>query len=690
MGAGEWLERRFGVGAAGSTLGREALGGLTTFLTMSYIAVVNPVFLSAAGMPLDGAVLATLLASGFATLLMGLAANLPVALAPGMGLNAFFAYTICVQHGLAWQAGLGLLALVAAAFLLLTLGRVRALITTAVPRTLRFAAAAGIGLFITTIGLQHAGLIVPDAAALVRLGDVGAPHALLALSGLAVTLALLARRVRTAIFGGMAFTAAGAVLLGFVKIDGPWVRLPSGRLPGLEMDLAGALRADLVPFGIALLFFSIFDAMGTLYAVGAEAGLLDERGEFPRLGRALAADAGGALAGAALGTSSVTCYIESATGVSVGARTGLASLVTAACFFAALVFMPLVAAFGSPVPADGRHYFPITAPALIVVGALMVRTVSKIDWRDMSEAVPAFLTLTLMPATLNISHGLAAGFVSYAFMKTAAGKARQVHWLVYVIAVLIACAALGCGGKPPPDAALEVEPAEVTLFAAASLRDVLQDLEPACGSRRGVRLRFNFASSNDLARQILAGAPADVFFSADEAWMEALDREGLVDRPSRRGLLSNRLVIVGPTDGRLSVGAPADLAGPWVRRLALANPEAVPAGKYARAWLEAAGIWQALAPRVIPALDVRAALAAVEAGGADAGIVYRTDAAASRRIRVLFEVPPEEAPPIAYSVAALQSSRAAERARSLVECLASAEAVPVFERRGFIALPSRP
>jgi AGZA family xanthine/uracil permease-like MFS transporter len=431
-----WIDARFGVRSAGSTVGREALGGLTTFLTMSYIAVVNPVFLAAAGVPRDGAILATVLASAFATLLMGLAANLPVALAPGMGLNAFFAYTICLAHGLPWQVGLGLLALVALVFLLLTLGRVRALITAAVPPTLRYAAAVGIGLFITTIGLQHAGVIAPDPATLVAFGDVTAPHALLALGGLAVTLALAARHVRPAIFGGLLATAAGGALMGLLRVEGPWVRLPSGRLPGLEMDLPGALRADLLPLGVALLFFSVFDAIGTLYAVGSEAGLLDDRGNFPRLGRALTVDATGALVGAGLGTSTVTCYIESATGVSVGARTGLASVVTALCFAGALPLMPIVAAIGSPVVADGRHYFPVTAPALIVVGVLMARTVVKIEWGEISEAVPAFLTLAVMPATFNISHGLAAGFVSYAGMKLAAGRAREVHWLVYAIAGL--------------------------------------------------------------------------------------------------------------------------------------------------------------------------------------------------------------------------------------------------------------
>jgi AGZA family xanthine/uracil permease-like MFS transporter len=269
------------------------------------------------------------------------------------------------------------------------------------------------------------------------------PHARLALAGLAITLFLAARKVRTAIFWGMILTAGLAAWSGLLRLPaGAWVEVPHGRLPGLDLDLVGALDPALLPAAVALLFFAVFDAMGTLYAVGAEAGLLDAEGRFPRLGRALAVDAGGAVAGALLGTSSVTCYIESATGVSVGARTGLASLVTAACFGVSLFFLPLVLAVSAGVPSGdgaGAHtHYPLTAPALVVVGVLMARSVVRIEWGDITEAVPAFLTLSVMPATFNISHGLAAGFVSYACMKLASGRAREAHWLVYVLAALFA------------------------------------------------------------------------------------------------------------------------------------------------------------------------------------------------------------------------------------------------------------
>lgn len=436
MSLSERLDRRFAVSRSGSSLGREALGGFTTFLSMAYIGIVNPVFLAAAGVAPEDGILATIVATAFATILMGLAANLPVALAPGMGLNAFFAYTICIQHEVPWRTALGLLAIVALVFLALTIGRVRETMTEAVPKSLRLASPVGIGLFITVIGLEQSGIVVAHPATLVTLGDLRSAPTLLALGGLAVTLALMARGVRAAVFWGIAATVAIGSLCGVVEIGPTLVRLPRGRLPGLEMDLVGAFRLDLLPIGVVLLFFAIFDAMGTLFAVGAEIGLVDAEGRFPRLGRALMVDALGALAGAFAGTSSVTCYIESATGAAVGARTGLANLVTGGCFVAMLFAIPLVAAIAAGVRVGDHVLYPITAPALIVVGVLMTRSVTAIDWDDRTEAVPAFLTLALMPATFSISHGLAAGFVSYAGMKLAAGRAREAHWLVYAVAAL--------------------------------------------------------------------------------------------------------------------------------------------------------------------------------------------------------------------------------------------------------------
>lgn len=427
------LESYFGVRASGSNLRREVLGGLTTFLTMAYILVVNPVILSVAGMDRDGAFLATALASAFATLLMGVVGRIPIALAPGMGLNAFFAYTICAVVD--WQVGLGMIVLVSVIFFLLTLGRVRTAITAAVPPTLRFASAVGIGLFIALIGFKNAGVVVNHPATFVTLGSLTEPHTMLALFALVVTLSLIARGVGTAVFWGVVAATLVGSLTGIVRVD-DWVQLPTGRLPGFDVDIAGALRLEYVPLGITLLFFALFDAMGTLYAVGAEAKLLDEQGNFPYLGRALMVDAGGALAGGLLGTSPVTCYVESATGVNVGARTGLASVVTAACFLMSLFLLPLVSAIGAGVSVGAESFQPVTASALIVVGILMARSVTRIDWTDVTESVPAFLTMTVMPFTFSIAHGLAIGFISYTLMKLASGRGREAHWIVYALAAL--------------------------------------------------------------------------------------------------------------------------------------------------------------------------------------------------------------------------------------------------------------
>ncbi len=425
----------FAVRATGSTVKREVMGGLTTFLTMSYILVVNPVILADSGMPADGAFLATALAAAFATLLMGLLCDLPIALAPGMGLNAFFAYTICAGER-SWQAGLGLVVIVSLIFFLLTASQVRQALTRAVPVSLRFGAGVGIGLFIALIGLKEAGIVTGDAATLVRMGDLAAPHTALAVFGLAVTLGLMARGGAAAIFWGLVITAIAGAATGLVRVDGAWLALPVWDLPGFQVDLGGALHTEYIALGATLLFFALFDAVGTLYAVGAEAGVLDSDGNFPKLGRALAVDASGALVGGVLGTSSVTCYIESATGVNVGARTGLASVVTAFFFLLSLFALPLVSAVGAGIEADGEFFHPITAPALIAVGILMCRSVVRIPWDDFTEAAPAFLCLLVMPCTFSIANGLAVGFVAYALVKLFAGRGREVHPIVYTLALL--------------------------------------------------------------------------------------------------------------------------------------------------------------------------------------------------------------------------------------------------------------
>lgn len=426
------LERLFHVRAAGSTPGREVLGGVTTFLTMAYILAVNPLFLTKAGMPLEGAIVATAVSAAFATLLMALLANYPIALAPGMGMNAFFAYNICLGAGVPWQTALGLVFWAGLIFVLLTVTGARRVLVAAVPPVIKLAGVVGIGFFIAFIGLQHSGIVRADPNTMVAMGDLTSAPALLALFGLAVSLILMALGVRTAIFWGLVATLGAALIVGVVAPPSEILRAPGLAFPGLQIDLLGALRVDYIPLILVLLFFALFDTLGTLMGIAHQAGFAKD-GELPRIDRALSADALGMVGGALIGTSPVTSYIESGAGVGVGARTGLASLTTSALLLLSLFFTPLVALVGQ---AGEGGLNPVTAPALILVGILMAGTVREIDWADPTEAAPAFFTAILMPLTFNISHGLAAGIVIYALVKTAARRAREVHWLMYTLAVL--------------------------------------------------------------------------------------------------------------------------------------------------------------------------------------------------------------------------------------------------------------
>jgi AGZA family xanthine/uracil permease-like MFS transporter len=425
------LERWFKIREAGSTPGRELLGGLTTFLTMAYIIFVNPIFLEGAGISHAGAVLATCLGAILGTLLMAFLANYPIALAPGMGMNAFFLYTIVKSSGVPWPTALGLCFWSGVLFVLVTITGAREIVVRAVPATIKLSAAVGIGLFIALIGLQHGGIVADHPATLISLGDLGGAAPKLALSGLLVTLVLMAAKIRTAIFWGVAATAALAWIGGALPASHGWTR-PTFDLPGFQIDLWGALKLKYLPLVLVLLFFSIFDTLGTLMAVAHEAGFLKD-GQLPRVERALLADSLATAGGSLLGTSTVTSYIESGAGVAVGARTGLANVVTALLFAAAIFVTPLVEVIGRPIGG----LYPITAPALVAVGILMARAIGEIRWSEMSEAIPAFLTMVIMPATFNISHGLAVGILSHVVVRVAARRWREVHWLMYVLAALI-------------------------------------------------------------------------------------------------------------------------------------------------------------------------------------------------------------------------------------------------------------
>jgi len=380
---------------------------------------------------------ATCLSAAIATLVMGLAANYPIALAPGMGQNFFFV-SVVVGMGVAWQEALAAVFLSGVAFVLLTVTKVRSLLIEAIPESLKAAIAAGIGLLIALIGMVNAGIVVRNPRGLIRLGDVTSVPALLALAGFAVTVALMTRGIRGALVAGIGVATLAAAAAGLVSIDG-FVGAPPSLAPTfLQMDLAGVLRWDMAPVVLVFLYMALFDAIGTLVAVGQRAGLIKD-GKLLRAERALMADASGTVVGGALGTSTVTAYIESATGVEEGGRTGFANVVTAALFLLSLFLAPLVGAIGGGIPAgDGPPLHPVTAPALILVGALMARGVARIAWDDPTESLPAFLVLAGIPFTYSIADGIALGFISYPLLKALSGRWREVPWLLYPLAGVFA------------------------------------------------------------------------------------------------------------------------------------------------------------------------------------------------------------------------------------------------------------
>ena len=452
----------FDIEARGSTVGREVVGGLTTFMAMSYIIFVQIGLLGGLGefdvkMDTGGVMMATCLAAAAATFLMGLLANYPIALAPGMGENFFFAVTLTPAVakwglGMDWQVSLALTACVGFIFLVLSFVGFRSAVLNTIPDALKSGIAAGIGLFIAVIGFNYGNLVgkAPGAGLIEFPGFANNPVAWLTLIGLAVTLALLAFRLRGALLLGILITTGVGLGMGLVKWCGNPVALPGGiektaagfvdGFGGLWSALWSKHALELLTFGFVLLFMDLFDTVGTLVGVASRAGLMVD-GRLPKAERALAADAAGTVIGAAMGTSTVTSYIESITGVTVGARTGLAAIVTGVLLAAAVFFKPLAAMIGGGVNiaaegAEPMFKYPLIAPALIIVGAMMLRVIREIDWDDATEYVPAFLTLITMPLAYSISAGIAIGFVSYAFGKLVTGRARQCPLMVYIFAVL--------------------------------------------------------------------------------------------------------------------------------------------------------------------------------------------------------------------------------------------------------------
>jgi AGZA family xanthine/uracil permease-like MFS transporter len=419
------LQRLFHLDENQTTVRRELLGGLTTFMTMAYVVVVNPRILAEAGMPVEGVLFATCVSAAIATLVMGLWANYPIALAPGMSLNAYFTYSIVIGRGIPWQTALGVVFLSGLLFLLLTLTNVREQIVNGIPDCLKHGTAAGIGLFIAFIGLRNAKIIVGNPATLVGLGKASDPQVLLAAAGLVLIAILMARHIGGAILIGILIIALAGIPVGLAHWPDHLFSLPRPGGTFLQLDFRAAAKIGLAELIFVFFFVDLFDNVGTLVGVCEQGGFLRD-GKLPRASRALLADAIGTMIGALTGTSTVTSYIESAAGVSAGARTGLGNLVIAAFFLVAMFCAPLVAA----IPGYA------TAPALILVGALMCGAVARVHWDDFSEAFPAFLTLIATPLTFSIATGLSLGMLSFTFVKVGTGRYREISPLIWILSAL--------------------------------------------------------------------------------------------------------------------------------------------------------------------------------------------------------------------------------------------------------------
>jgi len=418
------VEQLFKLKQHGTTVRTEIMAGITTFMTMAYILAVNPGILSATGMPAGGVFTATALASMIATLLMAFMANLPIALAPGMGLNAFFAFTVVLTMGYSWQLALTAVFVEGIIFILMSFFNIREAIVKSIPQNIKNAVSVGIGLFIAFIGLQNAGIIANNDATLVSLGDVTKGAPLVAIIGLVVSGVLLAFKVKGALLIGIVATTIIGIPFGVTSIPKGWSPVSAPAAPlFMQFEFSQIFTLDFVVVMFTFLFVDIFDTIGTLVGVTTQAGIISKNGEIPKVKQALLADAIGTVAGAALGTSTVTSYVESASGVAEGGRTGLTSLTTGILFGLALFLSPLFLL----VPSAA------TAPALILVGLFMLSPVKDIDLTDFTEAIPAFLTIIMMPLAYSIAEGLVFGILSYIFLKAITGKAKDISIVTWIV-----------------------------------------------------------------------------------------------------------------------------------------------------------------------------------------------------------------------------------------------------------------
>lgn len=420
------LEKLFQLKAHNTTVRTEIIAGITTFLAMAYILFVNPTILSATGMDKGSVFVATCLAAAIGSLLMGLIANYPIALAPGMGLNAFFTYTVVLHMGYTWQIALGAVFLSALIFFALSIFKIREWIIASIPLPLRSGIAAGIGLFLAIIALQGAGIVIANPATLVGIGDLAKPGPLLAILGFIIIVVLEARRMTGAVLIGILVVTFISMGLGLSPFAGVFSAPPSIAPTFLQLDIKGALDISLVSVIFAFLFVDVFDNSGTLIGVTKRAGLADEQGNIPKMGKALIADSAAALFGSLLGTSTTTSYIESAAGVSAGGRTGLTAVVVAVLFILSLFFSPLA----SSVPVYA------TAPALLFIAVLMTAGLAEIDWKDITTAAPVTVTALTMPLTYSIANGIAFGFITWTLVKLLSGRRHELNAALIVLSVL--------------------------------------------------------------------------------------------------------------------------------------------------------------------------------------------------------------------------------------------------------------
>lgn len=446
------LDKFFQFSARKTDVNTEIMAGITTFMTMAYILFVNPSILGSAGMDKNAVLLATALGAGIVTIMMGLFVNYPIALAPGMGLNAFYAFTVVIGMGVPWQTALGAVFISGLVFILLTVTQVRQLLVEGMPTSLKHAITVGIGMFITIIGLKLSGImsirlsLIPPTLekivaghgngtplsfeTIIEMGKLAEKDVLLAVFGLIFIAILMARNVKGSMLIGILVTTIVGIFMGVVKVPAGFtpVAIPNfSQNAFFALDIAGAIHMGLLTIIFTFTFVELFDTMGTLVGTASKAGLMDKDGKFPGIGKAMAVDATGVSLGALLGTSTITAFVESAAGVGAGGRTGFSAIVCGILFFLALFFTPVV----------GLIPDAATAPALIIVGALMLEGVRNIDFSDFTESLPAFLTIVLMPFTYSIANGVSAGLVVYPLLKLITGRGREVHWIVYILAVLV-------------------------------------------------------------------------------------------------------------------------------------------------------------------------------------------------------------------------------------------------------------